>query len=96
MGLLSGAAAGAIIALPAEVIKPENRATGFGYFVTWYYVAMATLPALAGWFQDSTGNPGAPFYFGGAILIASLFALLAFRFLQRKWRGTSDTLATAK
>jgi MFS family permease len=86
MAALSGPPAGVIIALPAEVIKPENRATGFGFFITWYYVGMATLPALAGWLYDISGNPGAPFYFGGGLMVVCLFTLLAFKYLQHKWR----------
>ena len=84
MGVFGGAPAGAIVALPAEILAPKNRAPGLGLFSTWYYVAMAVLLPAAGWFQDITGDAGAPLYFGGLVVLASLPFLALLRALQRR------------
>ncbi len=84
MGIFGGAPAGVIVALPAEILKPENRGPGLGLFVTWYYGAMAVLPPIAGWFQDISGDAGAPLYFGGFVMVAGLPFLGLLRGLQRR------------
>jgi hypothetical protein len=45
---------------------------------------VATLLPLAGWFQDITGDAGAPLYFGGLVVLASLPFLALLRALQRR------------
>ena len=42
-----GPPAGVIMAFPAEVLRPENRAAGLGVFFTWYYAGMAAGPPIA-------------------------------------------------
>jgi MFS family permease len=84
MGIFGGAPAGAIVSLPAEILKPENRGPGLGLFVTWYYGAMAVLPPIAGWLQDISGDAGAPLYFGGFVMVAGLPFLGLLRGLQRR------------
>jgi MFS family permease len=83
MGIFGGAPAGSIYALPAEILKPENRGPGLGLFITWYYCAMAVLPPIAGWSRDISGDAGAPLYFGGFVILASLPFLGLLRGLQR-------------
>jgi MFS family permease len=84
MGIFGGAPAGAIVSLPSEILKPENRGPGLGLFITWYYGAMAVLPPIAGWLQDISGNAGAPLYFGSLIMMASLPFLGLLRGLQQR------------
>jgi MFS family permease len=84
MGIFGGAPAGAIVSLPAEILKPENRGPGLGLFITWYYGAMAVLLPVAGWLQDISGDAGAPLYFGGFVMVAGLPFLGLFRGLQRR------------
>ncbi len=84
MGIFGGAPAGPIVALPAEILAPKNRAPGLGLFSTWYFAVLATLLPLAGWFQDITGDAGAPLYFGGLVVLASLPFLALLRALQRR------------
>jgi len=84
MGIFGGAPAGAIVSLPAEILKPENRGPGLGLFITWYYGAMAVLPPIAGWLQDISGDAGAPLYFGGFVMVAGLPFLGLLRGLQRR------------
>lgn len=83
MGIFGGAPAGPIVALPGQILAPMNRAPGLGLFSTWYFAVLATLLPLAGWFQDITGDAGAPLYFGGLVVLASLPFLALLRALQR-------------
>jgi MFS family permease len=84
MGIFGGAPAGAIVSLPAEILKPENRGPGLGLFITWFYGAMAVLLPIAGWLQDISGDAGAPLYFGGFVMVAGLPFLGLLRGLQRR------------
>lgn len=84
MGIFGGAPAGPIVALPAQILAPKNRAPGLGLFSTWYFAVLATLLPLAGWFQDITGDAGAPLYFAGIVVLASLPFLALLRALQRR------------
>ena len=82
LGIVFGPAGGLIMALPAQVLKPHNRALGMGLFFAVYYLGMGLFPALAGYLRDLSGNPAAALYLAiGAIMLA-LLALAAFRWLQ--------------
>ena len=47
LGLFAGIPAGALMALSAQAVNPENRGPGLGVFHTWYYVGLTVGPALA-------------------------------------------------
>ena len=84
MGLLFGPPAPLIMVLPVEAVRAENRAVGMGVYYTCYYIGMAVLPSLAGLTGDMTGQPAAPLWFAGAVLLAALATLAGFRALQRR------------
>ena len=84
-GLIFGAWPGAIMSLPSQILSPQGRSTGFGVFYTIFYGIMAVLPPVAGWLRDFTGGAKAPVLFGGALMALTLFALIGFRILQRRW-----------
>lgn len=86
VGLVGGLPAGAIMALPSELLRPVSRGPGMGIFFTWYYVGMSALPPLAGALRDVTGLPGAPVAFGGVIELLTLPTLLVLRWLQLRDR----------
>jgi MFS family permease len=86
IGLVGGMPAGAIMALPAEVLRPQSRAAGMGLFFTWYYVFMAIVPPLAGAARDLTGFPGVPVVLGGVCEFAALAVLMLFRLCQARAR----------
>jgi predicted MFS family arabinose efflux permease len=87
LGLLFGPPAGIIMALPTEVLRPENRAAGMGIFSTCSYAGGAALSALAGFSRDLTQNPAAPLLFGGTLLFITVIVLALFRTLQRRGIG---------
>jgi MFS family permease len=82
-GLITGVPAGAIMALPAQVLRPENRAAGMGVFFTWYYLAMAMFPAIAGLLRDLSGDPRTPLLFAAALGLVTVGAVAVFAALTR-------------
>ena len=84
LGLVAGPPAGAIMALPAQVLARSVRAPGMGLFFTWYYVAMAVTPPVAGLARDASGAPAAPMVVAALLLLAAIAAMLAFRGLQAR------------
>lgn len=81
--LALGVPAGAMMALPAQALRPENRATGMGIFYTWYYVLMAVLPGCAGLLRDLTGSPAAPILFAAAMVLLCVVVLMLFHAAKR-------------
>jgi MFS family permease len=84
LGLVFGPPAGIIMALPAEVLHPENRAAGMGLFYSIYYGGMMALTSLAGFSRDLTQNAAAPIIFGGMLLIIAIIVLVIFRTIQAR------------
>ena len=84
VGVGIGPPAGAIMALPAEVLRPEARAAGIGVFFTWYYAGMAVGPVIAGLGRDVTGSAATPVVIGGAFFASGVVVLGLFRWLQSR------------
>jgi predicted MFS family arabinose efflux permease len=78
-GAVMGLPAGAILALPARLLGPQQRAAGFGLFFTCHYGLMTLGPPLAGWLYDRWGSSTAPLLFGAALSLASAPLLLLFK-----------------
>lgn len=81
LGLIFGPAGGLIMALPSQVLRSENRAVGMGIYFTVYYVGMGIFPTIAGYFRDITGDPAAPIWFAGAMIVVAMLSLMGFRIL---------------
>jgi predicted MFS family arabinose efflux permease len=81
-GLMAGPAGGIIAALPGRVLGPQARHLGLGVFFTLYYLGMALLPALAGWFRDATRIDSAPLIFGSALMLVAVGLVMLFRLLE--------------
>ena len=75
--------AGLIMALPAQVLRPQTRAGGMGVFFTFYYLAMATLPGVAGLMRDLSGSAAAPALFAAAMMLLCLIGLMLFHACKR-------------
>ena len=78
LALAVGVPGGLIMALPAQVLRPQNRAAGMGVFFAWYYAGMAVLPGFAGFARDVTGSAAAPALFAAAMMGVALAALAGF------------------
>jgi predicted MFS family arabinose efflux permease len=81
--LVIGVPVGLIMALPAQALRPQHRASGMGVFYTWYYVAMAFLPGCAGLLRDLSGSAAAPVLFSAAMLLLCAILLLLFHVAKR-------------
>ena len=79
VALAVGVPAGLIMALPAQVLRPESRGSGMGVFFTCYFVAMAVLPGAAGLMRDISGSPATPALFAAAMVLLCMLALALFR-----------------
>jgi MFS family permease len=90
IGAVGGLPTGAMLALPAEVLHPQNRGPGMGVFYTWSYAGNALLIPMAGYVRDLTSDPGAPVTFAGALEIAAIAALVLFRFFQHRYALRSE------
>ena len=81
--VLNGASPGLMMALPAQVLRPQSRASGMGVFFTVYYAAMALLPGGAGWARDFSGSAAAPTLFAAVMMALCAVTLLLFHIAQR-------------
>jgi MFS family permease len=86
VGAVAGLPAGAMMVLPAEVLRPPNRAAGMGVFFTWYYAGMALLTPIGGILRDATGAHGAPLLFAGSLEFAAMAVLALLRLSQHRYR----------
>jgi predicted MFS family arabinose efflux permease len=78
-----GVPAGMIMALPAQSLRPESRATGMGIFFTCYYLMFAVLPGGAGLARDLSGSPAAPVVFAAAMMLLCVLGLMLFHAAKR-------------
>ncbi|MBI1778806.1 MAG: MFS transporter [Proteobacteria bacterium] len=84
IGALVGLPVGVIMSLPADVLRPENRAAGMGLFYTCLYIGHTGLPPLAGKIQDAMGGTAASLYFAAALVFAIVPIFALFRAVQRR------------
>lgn len=84
-GVISGIPAGALMALSAEALTPDNRGPGLGIFYTWYYVGMTVSPAVAGWTRDASGDAAAPVLLGASYFGIVILCVALLRLLQATW-----------
>lgn len=84
-GFLRGGCTGGIMALPSQVLRPENRGTGFAVASAMYFICMAAFPPIAGYLLDATADTAAPLWFAGLLWLSIIAQLAVFRVLQRRW-----------
>lgn len=82
-GFIMGLPVGAILALPAGVLQPSQRAIGMGMFYVWLYLGHGLLPPAAGWLQDRVREPSAALLIVAAIALCALGVYGAFLLLTR-------------
>ena len=83
-GFVLGFAIGVIVALPAEVLRPESRGVGMGVFYSLMYLGQAGLPPLGGAIQDWVGGNTASLYFAAFLVFAILPLFALFRWAQHR------------
>ena len=83
-GFVLGFAVGVVMALPAEVLRPESRGVGMGVFFSIMYLCQAGLPPLGGAIQDWVGGNTASLYFAAFLVLAILPLYALFRWAQHR------------
>jgi predicted MFS family arabinose efflux permease len=90
-GIAFAIATPAIASLPAEILRPNNRASGFGIYYIWYYAGSALLPPLGGLLKDASGTATSTMLFSASMMFASLCLLGLLRWQQaRKQRAAAE------
>jgi predicted MFS family arabinose efflux permease len=85
-GIAFAIATPAIASLPAEILRPDNRASGFGIYYIWYYAGSALLPPIGGLLKDTTGTATTTVLFSVSMMFASLCLLGMLRWEQARRR----------
>jgi MFS family permease len=84
LSFVGNLAAGPIVALAGEVLRPEARGTGMGIFYTLLYVGLAAGPVLAGFVTDLIGSSAAPVYLIAVLAVVTVLVIGLFRNLQAR------------
>jgi MFS family permease len=80
------------VALPAQALSPENRGPGLGIFYSWYYLAMAVGPVIAGLGRDPSSSVAVPVLIGGAMFVATTLILGMFHLARPPGTATGPSL----
>ena len=88
-GVAFAIATPAIASLPAEILRSDNRATGFGIYYIWYYAGSAVLPPVGGLLKDATGTATAAVLFSASMMFGSLCLLGLLRSEQARLSVTN-------
>lgn len=78
-GAFIGPPTGPLMALPSDALRRENRGPGLGVFYTWYYVAMAVGPVIAGAARNMTGSTSTPLLIGAGMFVSTAAFVVLFR-----------------
>jgi predicted MFS family arabinose efflux permease len=83
-GVAVGPLSGAILSLPAQVLKASQRSVGFGVFYTCFYVLMAVGPSVVGRLQDAWQSPSAGLIAAAVLLVAAVPLSVSFASLANR------------
>ena len=93
LGALIGLPAGAIMALPARLLPPVERARGMAYFYTVFYAVIVLSPVGAGILSARAGSAHAAFLGSAVLMAAGLVCFAALKILERRWSTRSIAVA---
>jgi predicted MFS family arabinose efflux permease len=89
LGAIFGLPAGLIVAMPARVLRPDQRAVGMGLFYSVFYAGLGIFAPFAGWVRDLTAIDTAPFMVAAVLTALTAAAVGAFLLLARRIRVAS-------
>ena len=84
LGAIFGLPAGLIVAMPARVLRPEQRAVGMGLFYSVFYAGLGVFAPFAGWVRDLTAIDTAPFMVSAVLTALTAVAVAVFVMLAGK------------
>ncbi|MDE0780493.1 MAG: MFS transporter [Alphaproteobacteria bacterium] len=83
-GVFIGIPTGNVMALTVEVVRSENRNTGTGIYYSVHHIGLTSMPILAGWLVDVTGDAAVPMIVGGVGTALAIVMLGLLRAVQRR------------
>jgi predicted MFS family arabinose efflux permease len=83
-GIFIGIPTGNVMALTVEVVRSENRNTGTGIYYSVHHIGLTSMPILAGWLVDITGDTAVPMIVGGLATAFAIVMLGLLRAIQRQ------------
>ena len=86
LGAFLGLPAGLIVAMPARVLRPDQRAVGMGLFYSVFYAGLGVFAPFAGWVRDLTAIDTAPFMVAAVLTVLTAAAVGAFLLLAQRIR----------
>ena len=89
MGFCIGLPTGPIMAMLGQALPARERGLGYGILLSWYYLGLGAVPAVAGWVQQSIGSPLAIVPLSAALILAALLPYAGFHQLKRLGSGGS-------
>ena len=78
IGLSIGIPAAVMIALPAQLVRPDRLAISLGIFYAAYFAQMTVAPLIAGAAADWVGSPVGAIWVGGAAFLAGAAIIAGF------------------
>ncbi len=72
MGFCIGLPTGPIMAMLGQALPESERGLGYGILLSWYYLGLGAVPAVAGWVQQATGHPLAIVALSAALILGTL------------------------
>jgi len=82
-GIVSAPVTVGTMALPGQVLRPENRSLGFGLYFTMNYIGFSLLPPVGGYLLDLTGDRASPIWFSGVLYLVIVGLLIGFEWTRR-------------
>lgn len=79
IGFLIGLPTGPIMAMLGEVLPESERGMGYGILLTWYYLGLGAVPAVAGWMTQAVGTPDVILPLSAGLVLATLIPYRLFR-----------------
>ena len=86
LGVIFGLPSGLIVALPARVLRADQRAVGMGLFYSVFYAGLGVFSPIAGWVRDVTAVDTAPFIVAAGLTLLTVGAIGVFLALSRRVR----------
>ena len=83
-GFALGLATPVVAALPSQILRPEVRARGLGYYFSWFFGGVSLLPVIGGYLKDSTGTAMSSVVFGAGLSIGCLVLAIFLKMLEHR------------
>jgi MFS family permease len=83
MGMCIGLPTGPIMAMLGEALPESERGLGYGVLLSWYYLGLGIVPAVAGFVQERTGTALSVLILSSALVLATLPAYAGFQWLKQ-------------